>query len=793
MYIGKALRREEDYRFLTGRGSYTGDIFLPGIVHAAFVHSPHAHARIKRIDKSAARAMPGVLAVLSDEEWQAEGLGVLPTVHPVDYYDGRPMNLAPRPVFASQAVCYVGDNVAVVIAETVAQALDAVEAVEVDYEPLPSIVDTARCLDADVPLVHEEFGTNEAEEWRLGDKAKTEAAFAKADHVTELTLVSNRITGNPMEMRNYLGHYDQARDQYTMWVSGQLPHWYRQWICRDALFLPEHKVRIVCPDVGGGFGTKAFFYMEMPVVLWASRIVGRPVRWTPQRNETMATDAHARDHVTKAKMAFDKEGRILGLDVETIACLGGYHNPFAAGIACMFYPATLTGMYKTPAAYVSVKGVYTNTAPIDAYRGSGRPEATFVNERLFENGARELGIDAAEMRLRNYIQEEDYPFDTPIGRTWDSGNPPGLHEKITKLADYWGLRSEQAELRKQGVRMGIGMAAFVENSGSGPSRRNALIKHWTGGYDSAMVRVHSDGKVTVFAGSHAHGQGHDITFRQVASDTLGLDIADISLVEGDTDRVPFGSGTWGSRSLSTAGMALVEAGRRIREKATTLAAHLLECAEQDLTYADATFSVRGTDRTISFGEVAAMAYAGYSYPQEGFELGLEETVFFDPISLNYPTAVHLVVVLVDQETGKVTLRDYYAVDDCGRIINPMIVEGQIHGGLAQGIGQALMEHVIYDQSNDGQLLTGSFMDYAMPRASDMPRNLGLVFQEIPCPSNALGVKGGSETGTIGPPAAIGNAVVDALWHLGVRHVAQPITPQRVWRAIQNAKPLRKTS
>ncbi len=789
MLIGKALRREEDLKFITGRGQYTDDMAMAGMVHAVFVHSPHAHARIKKIDKTKALKMPGVLAVLSDEDWQKEGLGALTTIHPVDYYDGRPMNLAPRPVFARGKVCYVGDNVACVVAETRFQALDAADAVEIDYEVLPSITDTEACLAPGAPIIHEQFGTNEAEEWRYGDKDKTEAALEASHHVTTLKLISNRITGNPMEPRTYLGDYDRARDFYTLTCSGQMPHWYKQWLCRDALFLPEHKVRVIAPDVGGGFGTKAFFYMEMPVVLWASRVVGRPVKWTPLRNETIATDSHARDHVTMGKMGFDKEGRITALHIETIACLGGYHNPFAAGIACMFYPATLTGQYKTPVAYVSVRGVYTNTAPVDAYRGSGRPEATFCNERLFDNGCREMGLDPIETRLKNYIQEHEYPWSTPIGRKWDSGNPPGLHAKLMKLANYKALQDEQkkfnADAAKTGLRMGIGMAAFVENSGSGPSRRNAKIKHWTGGYDTAMVRVHTDGKVTVYAASHSHGQGHDVTFRQIAADTLGLNMEDVALVEGDTERVPFGSGTWGSRSLSTAGMAIVEAGRRVIKKATRLAAHLLEAAESDVDYANGVFTVKGTDRRITFGKVALMAYSGYDYPEKGFELGLEETVFFDPIDLNYPTAQHLVVVIVEEDTGRVTLRDFFCVDDCGRIINPMVVEGQVHGGLAQGIGQAMMEHVVYDKKS-GQLLSGTFMDYGMPRAPDMP-NIGTDFQETLNPNNALGVKGGSETGTIGPPAAIGNALVDAFWDIGLRHVEMPYTPESVLNAILKAK------
>jgi carbon-monoxide dehydrogenase large subunit len=782
--VGQSLKRDEDRRFLLGEGQYTDDIHLPGTAYVVFIHSPHAHARIKRIVKDAARGMPGVLAVLSDEDWRAEKLGQIPTLHAVGYHDGRPMNLAGRPVFASGKACYVGDNVACVIGETLSQAMDAAEKVDVEYEPLQAVTDTAGALAVNAPLVHEEFATNEAQEWQVGDRGATTRAFDGAAHIVELDFAHPRITGNPLEPRTYLGQFDAARGIYTLFCAGQMPHWYRQWICRDVLYLPEHKVRIVAPDVGGGFGTKCYLYMEMAVVLWASRIVGRPIKWVPLRNETLATDSHARDHVTKTRMALDHDGRILAIEADTVAALGAYHNQFASGIACMFYPTTITGLYRTPSCFVRVRGVYSNTAPVDAYRGSGRPEAAYCNERLIENAARQIGLDPLELRKANFIRREEYPWKAPTGAIWDTGDPLGLHEKLCEISRYRALRTEQRELRQRGIRMGIGSAFFVEVAGSGPSRRHAEIKLWAAGYDSALVRVHTDGRVTIFAGSHSHGQGHDITFRQVAADALGIPIEDVALIEGDTDRVPFGSGTWGARSLSTAGMAIYEAGQRIIRKAKRLAAHLLEAAEADIAYEGGKFTALGTDRFIGFRDVAAMAYAGYDYP-EGFELGLEETVFFDPVALNFPTAAHLAVVLVDESLGSVTLRDYFAVDDCGRLVNPMIVEGQVHGALTQGIGAALMEQVVYDRQS-GQLLTGTFMDYAMPRASDLP-SFVTAFQETLNPNNALGVKGGSEAGTIGPPAAIGNAIVDALWDLGVRHVAMPCTPEHVIDAIQNAQ------
>jgi aerobic carbon-monoxide dehydrogenase large subunit len=519
--------------------------------------------------------------------------------------------------------------------------------------------------------------------------------------------------------------------------------------------------------------------------VWAARLVRRPVRWTATRTDTFLSDAQARDHDTTARMGFDKEGRIVAMQVDTLAALGGYLSNFAPSIPGNSYPQTITGLYRTPNLHLRVRGVYTNTLPVDAYRGSGRPEATWINERLIERGARELGVDTAEIRRRNLISRVDFPYPAPGGRTYDSGNPPALLEKLLALADYSALRRRQAELRRQGVLMGIGLACFIDKAGTGPSANLGARGGLHGGWESAIVRVHSDGKVTVLAGSHSHGQGHDITFAQIAADRLGLDIEDIRLVEGDTDRTPFGNGTWGARSVSVAGTAIYRAADRVIEKAKKIAAEALECAAQDIVHERGRFRVQGTDRTITFAAVADLAYHGAKLtPHGSLEPGLEVTEFYDPPDTNDPQAVHLAVVIVDPETGAVNLRMLYAVDDCGMIINPMIVEGQVHGGMAQGIGQALMEQVVYDRI--GQLLTGSFMDYAIPRASDLP-TFYTGFIETPAPSNPLGAKGGSESGTIGAPAAIGNAVIDALWHLGVRDITLPITAETVWRALNSAR------
>ena len=790
MYFGQRLRRREDQRFLTGRGQYSDDFMLPDMAYAAFVRSPHAHANILSLSTDKSAAMPGVLRVLTAEDWRADGNGELVCVHPMPFSDGRPMNEKLKPVLANGKVCHVGDAVACVIGESRFAALDGVEAVEVDYQELPSVSRIGRTLDDHAPIIHRDIGTNLVFEIEKGDSEFIDAIFAEAYHVTEMTLDSNRVAGNPLEPRVFLSQFDEHSGQYTLWCGSQIPHYFRRWLAKYLLHEAEHKIRVISPDVGGGFGLKIHL-AEGAVVTWASRLVRRPVKWTATRSESFLSDSQARDHHTRARMAFAADGRIIAMKVDTIAALGGYLSQFAPSIPGNSYPQTVTGLYTTPAVHLRVRGAYSNTVPVDAYRGSGRPEATWVNERLLENGAREMGLDVVEIRRRNLIQADQFPYPNLLGRTYDSGDPPALLDNLLSIADYRALRAEQKELRAEGILMGIGLASFLDKSGTGSSRNLAIRGGLHGGYESASVRVHSDGKVTVFSGSHSHGQGHATAFIQLAADALGIPMDNIELVQGDTDRVPFGNGTWGSRSASVGGVAIVMAAEKIIEKARKLAAHVLECAFEDIDYEDGIFRVRGTDREVDFAEIADVSYHGARLPEDrSLTPGLEETMFYEPTDTNDPQAMHLAVVIVDPECGMVRIRDYFTSDDCGRIINPMIVEGQIHGGLAQGIGQAMMEHVIYGDEDsagaDGQLLSGSFMDYAMPRASDMPDNLGLVFLEIPCPSNILGVKGGSETGTIGPPAAIGNAVVDALWHLGVRHVELPITSQNVWRALKHA-------
>ena len=788
MYFGKPLRRLEDPRFVRGKGQYCDDLILQDMLYAAFVRSPHAHAKFRILSTKRASEMPGVIKILTAEDWLAAGNGELVCVHPMPFSDGRPMNEKLKPVLARDKVCHVGDAIAVVIAEEFFQAMDAAEAVEIEFEVLPSVSQISKSLDASSPILHQEIGSNLVFEIDKGDTKVVDTVFADAHHVTEMVLDSNRVAGSPLEPRVFISKYENETDHYTIWCTSQIPHYFRRWLAKYLLHEAEHKIRVISPDVGGGFGLKIHL-AEGAVVTWASKIIGRPVKWTSSRSEAFMSDAQARDHHTKAKMAFDVDGKIIGMKVETIAALGGYLSQFAPSIPGNSYPQTVTGLYTTPAVHLCVRGAYSNTVPVDAYRGSGRPEATWVNERLLENGAREMGLDVVEIRRRNLIRADQFPYPNLLGRTYDSGDPHSLLDNLLAIADYDNLRVEQIYLRKKGILMGIGLACFLDKSGTGSSRNLAVRGGLHGGYESASIRVHSDGKVTVFSGSHSHGQGHATVFLQLAADYLGLPIEDLELAQGDTDRVPFGNGTWGSRSASVGGVAVVMAAQKIIDKAHKLAAHLLECSYDDIEYENARFTVRGTDREITFEEVADIAYHGANLPKDGsLTPGMEETVFYEPTDTNDPQAMHLVVVIVDVDSGEVTIRDYFTSDDCGRIINPMIVEGQIQGGLAQGIGQAMMEHVVYGEENatgaGGLMLAGSFMDYAMPRAINMPENFKMTFQEIPCPSNILGVKGGSETGTIGPPAAIGNAVVDALWHLGVRHVELPITSHNVWRALK---------
>jgi carbon-monoxide dehydrogenase large subunit len=639
---------------------------------------------------------------------------------------------------------------------------------------------TDAALEPASPIIHERFGSNKVFEIDFGDQKAVTAAFSQAALVTKVELVNNRIAPSPMEPRATAAIYEPSDDRYTLWTSSQNPHLVRKWLAECSLQIPEHRVRVVSPDVGGGFGQKISHYPEEPLVVWAARLFGCPVRWRGTRSENLLEDTQARDHVTTCEMGFDADGRILGVRVDTVAALGGYASAFGASIPGYFYAPLLSGMYRIPAIYARVRGVYTNTVPTDAYRGAGRPEATYVVERLIEAGARQLGIDVAELRSRNFIKVGDFPYVSPTGMRYDSGNYPGLLEKILTASRYAELRAEQKRTAGSRQLLGIGFAAFVDTAGGSPSRLAARIGKRMAAWDSALIRVHPTGKITVFCGGHSHGQGHATTFAQIVAGRIGCSVEDVDIIEGDTDRVPFGHGTYASRSLSVIGIAISKATDKVIEKGRRIAAHLLECSSTDLKFTRGRYVIDGTDRAVDFNTIVHSAHNLHNYPAD-LEPGLEETAFYDPPGTNVPSSIHLCTVLVDRDTGVVCLRDYWSVDDVGLVINPMIVEGQVHGGLAQGIGQALFEGVVYDDT--GQLITGSFMDYTMPRASDLP-SFRTAFQETLSPDNPLGVKGAGECGTIGAPAAVVNAVIDALAPLGVRSLDMPLTPLRVWSAIK---------
>jgi carbon-monoxide dehydrogenase large subunit len=785
-YVGRSIRRVEDRRFLTGGGRYVDDLRLPGTVHAVFVRSPYAHARIVSIDIDAARSMPGVLAVYTGQDWLADGRGDMPTIAPVRFSDGRPMNEVSRPVFAVGVVKHVGDTVAMAVAETAHAAREAAEAIVVDYEELPACVDTVRTLADDASLVHPEFGTNLMFDHEIGNAQAVAAGFDNAAHVVSLDVVANRITANAMEPRAYLGAYDRWKDDYVLYSSTQIPHLIQRWLAEASLRVPEHRVRVIAPDVGGGFGPRNTHYGEEAAVLWASFRLGHPVKFVASRSESLMTDTHGRDHFTHCSMALDAHGHILAIQADTIANLGAYMTAFGPSIPAHYYPRVMSGLYRVPAIHVRVRGAYSHTVPVEAYRGAGRPEGTYVLERLLENGARELGIDVLEIRRRNFIPADAFPYMTCFGFAYDAANPAGLLEKTLGLMDYDGFRREQATRRIAGdpVLMGIGVAGFMDCCGA-PSRAAGKIGRRIGGYDAMTLRVHPTGKVTLFAGTHSHGQGHETSFCQIAAELLQIPFRDVRLIEGDTRSIPSGLGTWGSRSMFLMGPAIERGCRRILDKCRRFAAHSLAVAPDQLSYAEGRF-LSADGRSLCFVDVVKLAYDGHDYPAD-MELGLEEVVFYDPPDRNFPSGMQMAVVRVDTRTGVVEVTAFSAVDDCGRVINPKVVEGQLHGGVAQGIGQALMEECAYD-SESGQLLSGSFMDYAMPRAGDLP-TFRFTHQETLNPSNPLGVKGSGESGCIAAPAAVANAVVDALWHLGVKEIHMPMTPKKVWHAIRQARSL----
>ncbi|RQH03698.1 xanthine dehydrogenase family protein molybdopterin-binding subunit [Paraburkholderia dinghuensis] len=782
--IGAPVKRKEDYRFLTGAGQYTDDVVLPAQTYAVFVRSPHAHARIKRIDTTAAKASPGVVAVFTGADIAAEKVGGLPCGWLIHSIDGTPMHEPAHPVIAHETAQHVGDQVALVIAESLKQAKDAAERVEVDYEELPAIADTAHAADAGQPLVHDGVPNNTCFTWGHGDKAATDAAFAQAAHVTTLDIVNNRLVPNAIEPRAVNASYSQHDDSYTVYVSNQNPHVERLLMAAFVLGLPETKLRIVAPDVGGGFGSKIYLYAEDVALTWASKKIRRPVKWTAERSESFVSDAHGRDHVTKAELAMDKDGQFLAMRVHTIANVGAYLSTFASCVPTILYATLLAGQYTTPAIYAEVKAVFTNTVPVDAYRGAGRPEATYVVERLVETAAREMNIDPAEIRRRNFIRS--FPYATPVGLTYDTGDYEACLSRALELADVKGFAARRDASKAQGLLRGLGHSCYIEACGLAPSNIAGALGARAGLFEAGEVRVNPTGSVTVFTGSHSHGQGHETTFAQVVSDRLGVPIEQIEIVHGDTGRIPFGMGTYGSRSIAVGGSAIMKALDKIEAKAKKIAAHMLEASVEDIEFANGVFRVAGTDRTKAFAEIALAAYVPHNYPLETLEPGLDESAFYDPTNFTYPSGAYLCEVEVDPETGVTRIERFTAVDDFGNIINPMIVEGQVHGGIGQGIGQAMLERCVYD-TESGQLLSGSYMDYAMPRASDVPSYTVETAKGTPCTHNPLGVKGCGEAGAIGSPPAVINAILDALAPLGVKDLQMPATPHRVWSAIQQAQ------
>jgi carbon-monoxide dehydrogenase large subunit len=777
--VGARIRRKEDPRFITGRGQYTDDVKVQGTLHVAFVRSPHAHARIRGVDLAAARTQPGVVAVYTGKDLADGGVNgipvgwLLPGLTPSNHH-----------AIAVEKVHYVGEAVAVIVAESPYAARDAAELVTVDYDPLPAVADAEQALTQDVPIVRNAGTDNVCFRWQIGDAGATDAAFAQATTVVRQRLVNQRLIPVAIEPRASLATYVRATDELTLWVTSQNPHVHRLIMGAFVLGLPEHKFRVISPDVGGGFGSKIFVYPEEVAVAWLARTLERPVKWTAERRESFMTDSHGRDHITDAEMAFDANGRIVGLRVNTIANLGAHLTLFAPAIPTYLYGTLLSGQYRIPAIHAQVTGVFTHTTPVDAYRGAGRPEACYLIERLVDLGARQLGVDPAELRRRNFIPADQFPYLTPVALQYDSGNYEPALDRALAMVDYENFRVEQERLRKQGRYVGVGLSCYIEACGLAPSQVVGQLGSQAGLYESATVRVHPTGKVSVYTGSQQQGQGHETTFAQIVADRLGIEMDDVEVVHGDTGRVQFGMGTYGSRSGAVGGTAIVLSLDKIVEKSKRIAAHMLEAAPEDVELTSGRFHVRGSpDRSKGLADISLAAYLAHSMPA-GLEPGLEATSFFDPPNFTYPFGTHIAMVEVDADTGQVSLLRYIAVDDVGNVINPMVVDGQLHGGIAQGVAQALWESAQYDDS--AQLLTGSLMNYGLPKAHQLPF-FELDRTVTPSPVNPLGVKGVGEAGTIASPPAVVNAVMDALSPFGIPHLDMPLTAPKVWHAIQSAR------
>ncbi|WP_102109245.1 xanthine dehydrogenase family protein molybdopterin-binding subunit [Oceaniglobus roseus] len=782
--IGASSKRREDVRFLTGDGNYTDDINVHGQAYVHFLRSDVAHAKINGIDTSAAEGMPGVIRIFTGKDFEA--VGGLPCGWQVTDRHGQPMQEPKHPVLAHGKVRHVGDPICAVVAETLAQARDAAEAIELDLEILPAVINMKEAVKDGAPKVHDDLTSNLCYDWGFVEenRAAVDEAISKAAHVTTLELVNNRLIANPMEPRVAVGQWEKGTGDYTLYTTSQNPHVIRLLMGAFVLGIPEHKLRVVAPDVGGGFGSKIFHYAEEAFCTWAAKECRRPVKWTSTRSEAFMTDAHGRDHVTRIELALDADHNFTALRTETYANMGAYLSTFAPSVPTWLHGTLMAGNYKTPLIYVNVKAVFTNTVPVDAYRGAGRPEATFQLERVIDKAARELGVDPIELRRKNFVTE--FPYATPVAVEYDTGDYNATMDKLIEIADIAGFEARAEESKKKGLWRGLGVNSYIEACGIAPSNLVGQLGARAGLYESATVRVNATGGLVVMTGSHSHGQGHETAFPQVVADMIGIPEDMVEVVHGDTANTPMGMGTYGSRSLAVGGSAMVRATEKIIAKAKKIAAHIMEASDSDIELKDGKFTVAGTDKSLAWGDVTLAAYVPHNYPLKDMEPGLEETAFYDPNNFTYPAGAYACEVEVDPETGKVTVARFAAADDFGNIINPMIVDGQVHGGIAQGIGQALLENCAYDEA--GQLISASYMDYAMPRADDVPFYSVDHSCQTPCTHNPLGVKGCGEAGAIGSPPAVVNAVIDALQRGGknVTHIDMPLSPARVWAAMNGA-------
>ena len=780
--IGSSVRRTEDKKFLTGKGRYTDDINRAGQVQAYFLRSDVAHAKIKKIEIKNARTAPGVVGVFTGDDISADKVGGPICGWVVPCRDGSATKEPPHPLLAQGKVRFVGDAIAVVLAETAEQAKSGAELIDVDFEELSPVVDFENAGAG--AQIHDEVPNNCYFDWELGDEKATADALSGAKKVVKLRVRNNRLVPNAMEPRSALAEFDSLDDSYTLHTTSQNPHLTRLVLAAFMFAIPESKLRVIAPDVGGGFGSKIYVYIEEAVCVWASKKVGRPVKWTADRTQAFLTDCHGRDHVNDVQLGLDENNKIIGLRVDTVCNLGAYLSAFSVVVPTYLHGTLLSGQYDIPAIYTNVKGMATNTVNVDAYRGAGRPEATYLLERTMETAAREVGMDPAEFRRINFIPKDAFPYQTQVALQYDIGDYEPHLDKAMEMIDYSNFEKRREESAKRGMYRGMGISSYIEACGLAPSAVVGALGGRVGQWESASVRVNPTGTISVFTGSHSHGQGHVTTFAQIVADKLGIPMENVEVVHGDTDKTPFGMGSYGSRSLASGGSAISKAVDKIISKSKKIAAHLLEASEDDIDFKDGKFVVGGTDKEKAFGEIALAAYVPHNYPLETLEPGLEENAFYDPTNFVYPSGTHIAEVEVDPTTGVVKVVDWAACDDFGNLVNPMIVEGQVHGGIAQGIGQALLEDAHYDEN--GQLLTASYMDYCMPRADDLP-SFKVGYTTTPSTVNDLGVKGCGEAGAIASPPALINAVIDALSPLGVTDISMPATPQKVWKTIQDSQ------